>query len=158
MQAIELILLIHMAATWIMVGVIWFVQIVHYPLFRLIGRDEFSDYQLSHIHKTSQVVLVPMFIEMGTGGLLVLSPPADIPRWLPLMGMGMLLIIWALTGFVQVPQHDILTSGFDEKAHRTLLLTNWLRTALWSARGILVLYMLTRLLSLAAAALPQGIQ
>ena len=30
---VKYVLLVHLAATLVMVGVIWFVQIVHYPLF-----------------------------------------------------------------------------------------------------------------------------
>lgn len=158
MQAIDLILLTHVAVTWFMVGVIWFVQMVHYPLFSNIGKTEFSDYQLHHMHKTSQVVLIPMFIEIGTGGLLVLSQPEHVSAGLVWVGMALLLIIWASTGFVQVPQHDILTGGYDEKAHRTLVMTNWLRTIAWSARGLLVLWMVEQMLSGMIAAGGPGIQ
>lgn len=31
------LLLVHAAATWAMVGLVWFVQVVHYPLFAQVG-------------------------------------------------------------------------------------------------------------------------
>ena len=41
-------LIIHAAATWFMVGLIWFVQIVHYPMFANVGRDSFD------VHRTDR--------------------------------------------------------------------------------------------------------
>lgn len=40
----DLLLPVHLAATFYMVGVIWFVQIVHYPLLEKVGTDRFSTY------------------------------------------------------------------------------------------------------------------
>ena len=34
-----LLLLLHAAATLFMTGLIWFVQVVHYPLFARVGED-----------------------------------------------------------------------------------------------------------------------
>jgi hypothetical protein len=39
MDMVKLVLLANLAATFFMVGLIWFVQIVHYPLFGQVGRD-----------------------------------------------------------------------------------------------------------------------
>jgi hypothetical protein len=36
---------IHLAATWFMVGLIWVIQIVHYPLFTSVGSDSFAEYE-----------------------------------------------------------------------------------------------------------------
>lgn len=36
----------HLAATWMMVGVIWFVQVCHYPLFPWIPEDAFQRMKL----------------------------------------------------------------------------------------------------------------
>ena len=38
-----LLLQLHALATIFMAGVIWFVQVVHYPLFRAVGRDVSGD-------------------------------------------------------------------------------------------------------------------
>ena len=39
-----LLLLANLAATWTMVGMIWIVQIVHYPLFNRVGLEGFPRY------------------------------------------------------------------------------------------------------------------
>jgi len=55
-------------------------------------------------------------------------------------------MIWASTALLQVPHHTALGSGFDRAALSGLVLTNWLRTAAWSVRGALVLWIVARAL------------
>lgn len=42
----------HLFATAAMVGLIWFVQVVHYPLFASVGADGFTDYETAHRRRT----------------------------------------------------------------------------------------------------------
>ena len=56
------ILLIQAAATLAMVGLIWFVQIVHYPLMAQVGRDSFAHYEASHTARTTWVVAPLMLV------------------------------------------------------------------------------------------------
>lgn len=58
------------------------------------------------------------------------------------MSLGLLVLIWASTFLLQVPKHKVLTHGFDAEAHRFLVRTNWIRTAAWSVRGVVVLWMI----------------
>lgn len=147
MGASDIILLVNLAATWTMIGIIWFVQLVHYPLFSQIGQDAFQEYQLAHIQRTSQLVLVPMFIEAGTAGMLLLDTPDAIPLWAALLGAVLVGVIWLFTLIVEVPYHNSLTQGYDEAAIQRLVRSNWIRTLLWSGRGMLVLWMLAKLMS-----------
>jgi hypothetical protein len=137
-----MLLLIHAATTLFMTGLIWFVQIVHYPLMARVGRGGFADYEQLHSSSTTRVVGPPMLAEMATALLLVASPPQRIPAAAVWTGLGLLALIWASTWLLQVPQHGILSNGFDAEAHRRLVQTNWIRTVLWSFRAILVLWML----------------
>ena len=63
------ILLLHAAATVFMTGLIWFVQVVHYPLFSAVGRDRFSEYEGRHSRLTGRVVGAPMLLELATADL-----------------------------------------------------------------------------------------
>ncbi len=134
-----LTLLIHAGSTLAMFGLIWFVQIVHYPLFSKVGKADFAAYEAAHASLTTLVVAPLMGLELLTGILLLVYLPE---RWLTVAGLIMILLIWASTAFVQVPQHHILARDYDAKAHRILVASNWVRTLLWSARAVLVLYML----------------
>lgn len=144
----ELVLLVHVGATLFMVGLIWFVQIVHYPLFGRVGRDGFADYSLAHSRLTGLVVGPPMLVEAGTAAALVARPPGGLPLWLPLMGLVLLAAVWLSTAFLQSPQHGVLGRGFVPASHRFLVASNWIRTVCWTGRGILVLLMTSVLLHL----------
>ena len=139
----QIVLLLHVAATLFMVGVIWFVQIVHYPLMASIGRAEFTAYEQAHTRRTAWVVGPPMLLELATGLVLLWVRPAGVSLTLPLVGIALLAILWVSTHFIQVPCHERLSRGFDPAVHRRLVSTNWVRTAAWSLRGFLVVWMVT---------------
>ncbi len=137
-----LVLIVHALATCMMAGVIWFVQIVHYPLFGAVGEDRFADYEQRHQARTGIIVGPLMLAELAAAIILLAMVPAGVPRWMPLVGMVMLALIWLSTFGVQVPLHQKLSRGFDARAHGLLVATNWGRTFLWTARGVLALVML----------------
>ena len=124
-----------------MTGVIWFVQVVHYPLFGGVGAGEFRAYEQRHAALTTWVVAPPMLVEAATALLLFRFRPAGVSTWQVSAGLGLVAVVWLSTAFLQVPCHDRLSRGFDPAVHARLVSTNWLRTAVWSARGVLVLRM-----------------
>ena len=78
---IRSIFLTHVAATMFMTGVIWFVQIVHYPLFSGVGKAEFSAYEQRHTALTTWVVAPPMLIEALTALMLLWFRPQGVTAW-----------------------------------------------------------------------------
>ena len=137
-----LLLLAHAAATLFMVGVIWFVQVVHYPLFARVGAPDFSAYSTRHTTLTGLVVGPPMLLEAGTAVALVVWTPPGISVSLVWTGLLLVAGIWLSTALLQAPRHTALGRGFDPAAHRFLVTSNWLRTVLWSLRGLVVLCIL----------------
>lgn len=131
------IVVVHVAATAVMIGVIWFVQVVHYPLMALVGRDGYPAYQAAHARRTTWVVAPPMLLELGTGAWLVLRPSSFFPASAAWMGLALLAIVWLSTFFLQVPEHGRLERGFDPAVHRRLVRGNWVRTIAWTLRGVL---------------------
>jgi hypothetical protein len=142
----HLLLLAQAAASLFMTGLIWFVQEVHYPLFAAVGREASAAYATAHQARTSWVVGPPMLLEAGCALWLALRPHPDVPRAWALWGLGLVAALWLSTALLQVPRHRALLEGFAEGPHRALVASNWLRTALWSARGLLSLAMLARAL------------
>lgn len=137
----RLVLLAHSAATAFMVGVIWFVQIVHYPLFESVGHRELGDYSALNQKRTAWVVLPPMLIELGSAPLLLwLAPPGA--RALVVLVLACLVAIWGSTFFQQVPRHRRLLEGYDAATIRGLVSSNWVRTLLWTIKGLLCFWLL----------------
>ncbi|MDQ3360469.1 MAG: hypothetical protein M3534_02195 [Actinomycetota bacterium] len=142
----QLVLLVHVGATLFMVGLIWFVQIVHYPLFGRVGREGFAEYSQAHSRLTGLVVGPPMLVETGTAVALVARPPDGVPFSLPLLGLVLLAAVWLSTALLQSPQHGILGKRFVATSHHFLVASNWVRTACWTVRGVLVLLMAAALM------------
>lgn len=138
---VAVLFLVHLAATLFMVGVIWFVQVVHYPLLARVGRAEAAGYEQAHTRRTAWVVGPPMLAELVTGVLLLWFRPAGVAPTQAVAGAALLVIVWLSTQFVQVPCHERLSRAFDPAVHRRLVRTNWIRTVGWSLRGTLVLGM-----------------
>ena len=129
---------VHGVATWYMVGVIWFVQVVHYPLMKQVGVEGYGAYQVAHMRRTSWVVGPGMVVEAVTG-VWLLYVEASVVLW---VGLGLLVLIWISTVLLQVPRHNLLLERFDVVHHRILVQTNWIRTVAWTVRGILIFWML----------------
>lgn len=131
--------LAQLGATWFLTGLIWFVQVVHYPLMGRVGRDQWTRYEDEHQRRTTIVVAPAMLLELAsTIALLAVARESEIgPSALILLWIaaGFLAIVWASTFLVQVPLHGVLSRGFDPRAHRLLVRTNWIRTISWSARA-----------------------
>ena len=142
MQIPIIVLVANLVSTWYMVGLIWMVQVVHYPLFAKVGTEHYESYQTSHQSLTTLVVGPPMLIEIITAVMLIWYRPALVPMWLIYTALALLAIVWLSTAFLQVPCHEKLTSGFDAATHSRLVVSNWIRTVGWTARGALVTWML----------------
>jgi hypothetical protein len=133
-KALSIVLIVHLVATVFMAGVIWYVQLVHYPLMAGWPHDDFPRWEAVHREQTGLVVVPAMLLEGVTLGVLLVRRPSAVPAWLLWAGAAMLAAIWASTFAIQVPLHERLASGWDAESHAQLVQTNWLRTVLWSAR------------------------
>lgn len=131
-------LVLNLASTAFMTGVIWYVQLVHYPLMAGWPHDDFGSWEEQHRRRTGLIVVPAMLLEAGTAAALLWWPPAGVPGWLVWLAIVVLAGIHASTFLVQVPLHERLSAGWDAGAHARLVATNWARTILWTLRAILV--------------------
>ena len=125
-----------------MVGLIWVVQVVHYPLFARVGVDHFVSYERAHTKRMAALIAVPASTEIGLAAVVAWTLPEDVPIGLALAAGSLLAAVWLLTAVVQVRHHRRLSQGFDTEIHRRLVASNWPRTAIWSIRGVLAAVML----------------
>lgn len=146
-EVMSFILLANVASTLFMVGLIWFVQVVHYPLFARAGRDQFAGYHAAHTAATSWLVGLPMLVEAVTSAALAWQPPSPNLAATCWVGLGLVVVIWVSTATFQIPNHKRLNAGFDPDTHRSLVNGNWIRSTAWSTRGLVMLYVLSEMLS-----------
>lgn len=136
------LLLVHAAAAWSLAGLIWTVQIAHYPSFEHVGAERFRAFHASYTTRIGFVVGPLMLVELACALWLVAQLPAGVDVSLTWSGLALVLVAWTSTAFLQMPAHRVLATGFDANAHRRLVATNWIRTCAWSARAVLALVLL----------------
>jgi hypothetical protein len=141
------VLCAQLATTLPLVGLLWMVQLVAYPLFARAGASSFAAYHAAHSSWITLVVGPLMLGELASAALWVAVRPPEVSPILAWVGLALVLIAWGVTAFVSVPQHAILARGFDAEAHATLVATNWIRTAAWSARGVMLVWIVDRWLA-----------
>ncbi len=143
MTLTELVLAAQAVSSAAMCGLIWFVQIVHYPLFARVDGDSSQEFADENQARTGPVVIPFMLVEGLTAAVIAWSPPPGVPRSVAIAGLGAVIAIWLSTACVQMPLHARLSrEGHSAAAVAALVRSNWLRTLLWSARAILAAWML----------------
>lgn len=130
----------HAGVTLALTGLVWFVQVVHYPLFSAVAAPAFRDYHRAHVQRTGWVAAPLMLAELATGAAIAVLGPSQGERPLVWMGLIFVGVIWFLTFAILVPRHRRLEAGYDPGTHRDLVRANWYRTAAWSMRAPLVVW------------------
>ena len=138
----EAVLIAQVLASVGMFGVIWTIQLVHYPLMANIPPTAFVDYERQHSKAITLIVGPLMAIE----GICVLAVffarPSGISFWLALTGGIVEALAIGTTAFVSAPLHGRLEKGYDAAVLSLLIRTNWIRTVAWTTRGFIAVAML----------------
>ena len=137
----EIALLANTAATIFMVGLIWFVQRVHYPLLAQVDVDQQISVGAEHQRRTAQVVGLPMAVEGVSTLILLVDRPDQVMWWLPWMGAILLAISLGSTVFLSVPLHQKMVNQPSAELGKKLVSTNWPRTISWTLRGVICVVM-----------------
>ena len=134
-------LILHLIATSVMVGVIWIIQLVHYPSFHFIELKQYTTFQRFHMSRISYVVIPAMLTELFTLILIIIS--MDQIDTLVLASAILLIFIWLITAVFFSGIHQKLTLGYDQTVVYKLVKLNWGRTLLWTLRLLFIsIYML----------------
>ena len=126
--------LLYFAVSWALVGLIWVIQLVKYPAFHFVDASRFAEYHLHHEKSITAIVLPLMVLELVLSFLLGINSNWEIYHLISLI---IVLAIWLSTFLIQIPIHRILENGKDDQAIDQLVRTNWIRTFLWTLKGIL---------------------
>jgi len=135
------VLLANLAATLFMTGLIWLVQLVHYPLLARVGAAQLPAYHAAHSRRITPLVLAAMTVELATSALLVADRPAGVHPLAVWAGLALAIALWVSTAVLQSPDHSRLAARGHAASVDRLVARNWARTAGWSARSALVLAM-----------------
>lgn len=127
--------ILHFSSCLAMTGLIWLVQLVHYPSFLFIDKQQFQKFENFHARTITFIVFPLMLIELVTAFILTIDNEYKL-----LNSIGV-ISLWLLTLLISMPRHQKLSrNGYDEKVIRSLIFTNWPRTIIWSLRSCLLIY------------------
>jgi hypothetical protein len=130
----SIVVLLQIISTFLLTGLSWYVQLVHYPLFHFVSSSEFHQFHKAHVIRTNVMVLSLLPIEIITTCLTALYgfPGLTHTQWM--FGAVLLLGICLLTVTVQMPIHNKLSNEKSKDDIEKLTRSHWIRTALWSLR------------------------
>ena len=138
----DVLMIANAVATWVMVGVIWFVQVVHYPLLAVVPTESARETAVEHQRRTSFVVMAPMTVEGVTTLWLMFDRPDGVDWWLAWLGGVFVAIALLSTVLLSVPRHSRMANEPTDTIGRELVVTNWPRTVAWTAHGIVCVFLL----------------
>lgn len=109
-----------------MCGVIWVIQLIHYPSFTSIVPDQFLQFHTQHTMAMGLIAGPVMVIELMVA-MWLLTMKTDV---FSVTHLVLVIALWALTFLVSVPLHNKLAQGYDLQIITSLIKTNWPRTIL----------------------------
>ena len=133
---IEILSEVHFLSTSLMVGIIWVIQLLHYPSFHFIKESDYVEFQHFHMQRISFIVVPAMIIELLSGFMLVYYFRSN----LLILCLIILLFIWLITFVFFTKLHQSLLGGYDKIIVDKLVQINWSRTILWTFRLIILIY------------------
>ena len=131
----EFLLKVNFISTSLMVGVIWVIQLLHYPSFNFINDKKYIEFQHFHMQRISFIVIPAMLIELASALLLAYFFRSS----LIIILLALLLGVWAITFIFFTNMHQKLTDGYSQNIVDRLVQINWSRTILWSLRLIILM-------------------
>ena len=136
------IFLLNLVLSFIAVGLIWTIQLVHYPSMRFIPKERFVEYHNFHSIRISFLAIPLMVTELGTSLILFYQNYNNAIQTIFLINLVIVALIWLSTFLIQVPLHNALSKEKQSEKLSKLICTNWIRTILWTARSILMILFL----------------
>jgi hypothetical protein len=124
---------VNILLTAYLTGLIWTIQVVHYPLFAKVGKEVFREYHAEHNVLITWVVMLPMIAELALSAWLIAQRPAKVPVLLAWGGLVLTAIIWLATFFVACVYHaELFAIGYNLQVINNLVNANWIRTIAWT--------------------------
>jgi len=133
-------------------GTMLTLQLQHYGIYSLVGRDGFARYIAANNRAAVVPTIVPAMLLLATSLVLVIARPAFMTRGEAVAALALNLVQLASTFRWQRPlQAEMAATGFDAAKTRLLVATNWIRTTALLAQAVLASVVLIRALDRAYA-------
>lgn len=142
MENSQLYLLLWSALSFWVLGQIWLVQIVIYPLFARVGVAEYVDYHRFYSSRIPLPIILPGFASFLLPIALAFFGP-DVPAWMTAANILTGIVGLLVTVLLEIPRHGRLEKGGKNDATiAELIRYNWPRTASITAQAAVTVAML----------------
>lgn len=139
-------ILFNLIASIMLAGIIWFVQLVQFPLFQQVKPAHFLRYEISFKQSSSWFLLVFFLLEAyGTIGVLAIHRAEH-----PLLVWSNLILfafVWITTIGITTPIHTSLMQRYLPEKIRLLHSANWLRTVGWTLKAAVAVLLFIKISS-----------
>ena len=130
------LLLMHACVTFLLTGLIWVIQLVHYPIFQFLDSQSYSKAMTFHQQRISIIVVPLMVFELLSGLYLAYAQWAPLARFHSI-NMALIVLIWIHTFGIMVPFHKSISIQPNHSLLQKTLRHHWIRTTSWSVKSIL---------------------
>jgi len=127
------IIILNLFLSSFMFGLILTTQLVTYPLFSSISSSGFTNYHFNYVSKISRIAGPAMLLELIIAAFLFYNFGNLSSKLIFLVT----ILIFLSTLLIQVPIHDRIKYKANNLLFKKLVMTNWIRTLLWSLKCIL---------------------
>ena len=119
-----------------MIGVILMTQLITYPSFLKIDKNDFVSFHKKYVRNISFIAVPIMILELLT----LVYMNFYINNLLFMKSLLVLIVIWLVTFIIIVPIHNRLSKRLEIDNIVSLIRYNWIRTVLWTSKIFIILY------------------
>ncbi|MBS1969550.1 MAG: hypothetical protein JSU04_04560 [Bdellovibrionales bacterium] len=130
-------LLLHSASAFYMTGVIWFAQVIQYPLLRLVDKDRYKEYYDIHLSRIVRIVLPVIVLQLATAAYLFFD--AHYPLWFSGALLTYSIFNFCYTAYISVSIYREMAFAYSDELIERLLGHNWVRTIVWTMHSLTIL-------------------
>ena len=124
----------------------WSLQLVHYPLYAMVGEATFGAYMARQNRLETVPAIIPGAAQFVMGFVLLAVRPAGVPLGAAVAGAALNVVVIAATVIWAARLNVRLERGFDPAALTVLLRANLVRALCYTAQAGLILWLLYRLI------------
>lgn len=118
----------HAFAVFALFGLIWTIQLVHYPMFKFVEAPHWPHFHRIHSRNITFIVFPLMLVELLTSLKLYLENDA----FSNLLALVCAATVWLVTIIIFIPLHNKVATRPLPSALAHLCHFNWIRTVVWT--------------------------
>ena len=141
MDKLVVTFLIQIVTSFSMLGIIWFIQLIHYPLLNKI-KEGLSQYEKAHLIRAAYFIGPLLVVDLIASIFLVSFEVRSTLIRLATCNLILNIFYWIWTFLFQIQHHQKLTVGFSKLTIRKLVINNWMRTFLWTVKSAALIWMI----------------